>query len=273
MNQEQGRLIRFRKAKEAELARLRATPMPKPFIGGRPSMSRALMTGQGDIPAVMAEYKRASPSRGVICESVSVEDAVLAYARSGAGALSILTEEQYFLGNIDYLFRARKALDDSSKNALPLLRKDFLFDPLQIEATAATPASAFLLIVRQTPDSGELRSWRELGEKYGLEAVVEVFDLEDLELARKSGAHIIQVNARDLETFAVDRKACLELVREAGQRSGEIWIAASGMECHEHLVAARDAGFHAALVGTALMQDGALEQNLRSLLQSEAATR
>ncbi|MBU3831730.1 MAG: hypothetical protein H9993_03340, partial [Candidatus Desulfovibrio faecigallinarum] len=120
MNQEQGHLIRFRKAKEAELARLRATPMPKPFIGGRPSMSRALMTGQGDIPAVMAEYKRASPSRGVICESVSVEDAVLAYARSGAGALSILTEEQYFLGNIDYLFRARKALDDSSKNALPL---------------------------------------------------------------------------------------------------------------------------------------------------------
>ena len=185
----------------------------------------------------------------------------------------LLTEEQYFLGNIDYLFRARKALDDSSKNALPLLRKDFLFDPLQIEATAATPASAFLLIVRQTPDVQELRSLRELGEKYGLEAVVEVFDLEDLELARKSGAHIIQVNARDLETFAVDRKACLELVREAGQRSGEIWIAASGMECHEHLVAARDAGFHAALVGTALMQDGALEQNLRSLLQSEAATR
>ena len=155
MNQEQGRLIRFRKAKEAELARLRATPMPKPFIGGRPSMSRALMTGQGDIPAVMAEYKRASPSRGVICGSVSVEDAVLAYAAAGATALSILTEEQYFLGSIDYLFRARKALEESSNKALPLLRKDFLFDPLQIPADRGNGSNTSVgLFAHRAPDPG-----------------------------------------------------------------------------------------------------------------------
>ena len=86
MNQEQGHLIRFRKAKQAELARLRATPMPKPFTGARPSMSRALMTGQGKLPTLIAEYKRASPSRGVIREDMDAADAVRRYADGGAAA-------------------------------------------------------------------------------------------------------------------------------------------------------------------------------------------
>lgn len=268
MNQEQGtgkgRLTRFARAKGEELARLRKGPIPRPYEGTRPSLAAALLAGGPGPLAVMAEYKRASPSRGVICESVSVEDAVRAYRAGCASAISILTEEQYFRGKLDFLFRARNALGEES---LPLLRKDFLFDPLQIEATAATPASAFLLIVRQTPDAEDLRALRELGEGYGMEAVVEVFDMEDLELARTSGARIIQVNARDLETLAVDRAACLALAREAGPREGEVWIAASGMDSHEHLLAARDCGYHAALVGTALMRDGELERNLQGLLQ------
>lgn len=257
-----GKLARFRKAKEAELALLRSQPLPAPLPGPRPSFSAALHTGSP--LAVIAEYKRASPSKGVICESVSVEDAVQAYRAGGAAALSILTEEQYFKGELGFLGRACEAL---GAHALPLLRKDFLFDPLQVEATAATPASAFLLIVRQTPDVQELRELQACGRKYGLEAVVEVFDAEDLELARASNARIIQVNARDLETFRVDRQACLSLAAEAGIRQEETWIAASGMDSHEHLLAAARAGYHAALVGTALMQGGALESNLRKLLQ------
>ena len=273
--QGRGRLERFRVAKAPELAALaalkeRKTPLV-PYKGTRPGFARAL-TREGRTPlAVIAEFKQASPSQGPICTSLTVEDVVCAYAKNGASALSILTEEQYFAGHIDYLARARRALDAAGFASMPLLRKDFLFDPLQIEATAATPASAFLLIVRQTPDVQDLRALRELGERHGLEAVVEVFDAEDLELARLSEARIIQVNARDLETFAVDRQACLSLKTAAGQAQDEVWIAASGMDRHEHLCAARNAGYAAALVGTALMRNGTPGASLAALLQGAEA--
>ena len=269
-----GRLERFRKAKERELAALQQG-IPAPFDGRRPSFRDAISRdelgqgrawGDGEAPvAVIAEYKRASPSRGIICESVSVEDAVLAFAGGGASALSILTEEEYFQGSLDFLFRARTALDAAGFGDIPLLRKDFLFDERQVLATAATPASAFLLIVRQSPDAKLLRDLRETGEAFGMDAVVEVFDEEDLDMARASGARVIQVNARDLETFAVDRKACLALAEKCPPAHGEVWIAASGMEEAEHLEAARAAGYAAALVGTALMQGGRLEENLARL--------
>lgn len=256
--------------------------MPAPFRGERPSFLRALAEGRrrgtgAELPAVIAEYKRASPSRGEICSSVTVEDAVLAYAANGASALSILTEERYFRGCVDFLVRARAALDARGFRQVPLLRKDFLFDPLQVEATLATPASAFLLIVRQNPDARELRVLRELGERHGLEAVVEIFDGDELEIARSSGARIIQVNARNLETFAVDREACLTLgerhipASQGGDAPGEVWIAASGMDARAHLVDAARAGYTAALVGTALMEKGTPGPSLAALLGREAA--
>ena len=192
-------LERFREAKADEIRQLQ-----KAWKAGllaergeivRPDFFGALAWQQG-LPAVIAEYKRASPSRGRICDSLSVEDVALAYARSGASALSILTEERYFDGQIGYLDRAARVL---SERPLPILRKDFLFDPLQVYATAQTQASAILLIVRLTPDVRTLRTLRELAERLGLCAVVEVFDRQELALARESGARIIQVNARDLE--------------------------------------------------------------------------
>ena len=273
MNQDKARqdagMNRFVKAKQAELARLGTKEgAPRPRALERPSFARALKAGlsAGPLP-VIAEYKRASPSRGRICDAVSVTDAVSAYAGNGASALSILTEEQYFDGNLDYIDLARRTLDDQGFGAVPILRKDFLFDPLQIEATAQTRASAFLLIVRMLPDAASLRDLRLLGEKYGLEAVVEVFDGEDLERARLAGAEIIQVNARDLVTFKVERKLCLDLLEKAGKRENEAWIAASGMEEHAHLLEARAAGFDAALVGTALMRHGTPGPDLARLLK------
>ncbi len=259
---------RFAEAKQEELARLRtAEGAPKPAVMQRPSFFAALKSAsaKGPLP-VIAEYKRASPSRGRICDAVSVQDAVSAYAGHGASALSILTEERYFDGSLAFIDLARKTLDEQGFGNVPLLRKDFLFDPLQIEATAATRASAFLLIVRMLPDAAALRDLRILGEKYGLDAVVEVFDGEDLELARLAGARIVQVNARDLVTFRVERKLCLDLLHTAGKRPGEAWIAASGMEEHGHLLEAAAAGFDAALVGTALMRNGTPGRDLDKLL-------
>ena len=119
-----------------------------------------------------------------------------------------------------------------------------------------------------TPEgAARLRRLREQAESLGMQAVVEVCGKKDLVLARESGARIIQVNARDLDTLRVDRQACLELARQCPPERGEIWIAASGMDRREHLEEAARAGFSAALVGTALMQEGQPGAALRRLLR------
>lgn len=274
-------LERFRKAKEAEVEALRALEaqgaLPAVYEGQRPDFVAALTrqqhsgAGGGSPLAVVAEYKRASPSRGVICENLDVEDVARQYAAAGASAVSVLTEETFFRGRLEYLARAADpALYTGPR--VPLLRKDFIFDPLQVRATAATPASALLLIVRLTPDAATLRALREQAEAYGIQAVVEIFDVEDLRLARESGARIIQVNARDLESLAVDRDACLRLIQVCPPAKGELWIAASGMSSAEHLLAAASAGYHAVLVGSALMEGGTPGEALAALLGAAAKT-
>lgn len=269
-------LERFRKAKEAEVEALRALEaqgaLPAVYEDRRPDFAMALTRRAPGSPlAVVAEYKRASPSRGVICESLDVEDVARQYAAAGASAVSVLTEETFFRGRLEYL---ASAADPALYNGprTPLLRKDFIFDPLQVRATAATPASALLLIVRLTPDAAILRALREQAEGYGIQAVVEIFDAEDLRLARESGARIIQVNARDLESLAVDRDACLQLIQACPPANGELWIAASGMSSAEHLRAAASAGYHAALVGSALMEGGNPGEALAALLGATATT-
>lgn len=261
-------LERFVEAKRPEIKALESMSDEafRPWQGKRPSFSRALEEGGGGALAVVAEYKRASPSRGVICETLEPEDVALQYASSGAGAVSVLTEERYFHGSIDYLFRMAHAMEQAG-TTVPMLRKDFLFHPLQVAATLATPASALLLIVRLTPDARLLRDLREAAEAGGVEAVVEVFDERDVALARESGARIIQVNARDLASLRVDRGACLSLAESCPPKSGELWIAASGMSCRADLEAAASAGFHAALVGSALMEGGRPGEALQRMLR------
>lgn len=249
-------LERFLWAKADEVARLRQQErkgaLPVPFSGQRGDFIAALQRREAGVPlTVIAEFKQASPSRGPICRSLTVEEAARQYVAAGAGALSILTERRFFAGELDFLGRAAACCPGT-----PLLRKDFIFDPLQVRATAATPAAALLLIVALTPDAALLRRLREQTESLGMQAVVEVCGKKDLVLARESGARIIQVNARDLDTLRVDRQACLELARQCPPERGEIWIAASGMDRREHLEEAARAGFSAALVGTASCRKG-----------------
>lgn len=256
-------LERFRAAKRHEVDRLeqlaRRGELPAPFAGVRPGFRDALC---GEGLAVIAEYKRASPSCGIIDAHMTPEDVATAYGDNGAAAISVLTEEVHFRGDMSYLSRM-------TAPGRPLLRKDFIMDPLQVTATAATPASALLLIVRLTPDPVLLRDLREQAEAHGMDAVVEVFDTGDLDLARVSGARIIQVNARDLDTLKVSMTACLGMggLRDAA----ETWVAASGMSTPEHLEAAQCAGYDAALVGTALMQGGDPGAALRRLTRRSAA--
>ncbi|MBQ9407535.1 MAG: indole-3-glycerol-phosphate synthase [Desulfovibrio sp.] len=264
-------LERFRQAKLAEIESLRRAAdqgvLPPAYAGTRPDFTAALrVRHRGDLPSVIAEYKCASPSRGSICQTLQVEEVARQYAACGAAALSVLTEEQFFQGKLAYVERAVHAMDGPA-TALPVLRKDFLYDPLQILMTASTPASALLLIVRLSPQAAELRNLRELTEAYGMQAVVEIFDEKDLRLARESGARIIQVNARDLDSLVVNREACLALARKCPPEAGETWIAASGMSQGRHMRQVAEAGFHAALVGSALMQDGRPGEALAAMLR------
>ena len=256
-------------AKFAEIECLKAQEaagtLPACLTTQRPDFSAALRQSATGLLPVIAEYKRASPSRGLINDSLEPEEVAAQYQAAGAACISVLTEEEHFRGDLDYV-RRMAALPALART--PLLRKDFIFHPLQVRATAATAASALLLMVRLTPDAATLRSLRELTEQLGMEAVVEVFDRDELRLARASGARIIQVNARDLATLAVSREACLALAQaERGKDdTSELWIAASGVSTPSHLREAAAVGYDAALVGTALMAGGHPGTALRDLL-------
>ena len=171
--------------------------------------------------------------------------------------MSVLTEEEYFKGSLSFLHRASGA-------GLPLLRKDFILHPLQIEQTAATKASAVLLIARMV-DVGLLRELLAQSLSYGLEAVTEVFTQDDLNAARQAGATILQVNNRDLDTLRVNLDCSRSLVAEKGQN--EFWITASGIERPGQLEEMLALGFDAALVGSALMQNADPGSALRALLR------
>lgn len=263
----------LRVAKYDEIARLQVLAdddmLPEAQTAPRPDFRAALRRRAGHTLPVIAEYKRASPSRGVINDRLTPEEVAAQYTDAGAACVSVLTEESWFKGHMDFLHRMTGPCGHltGTGQGVPLLRKDFLFHPLQVLATAASPASALLLIVRLTPSVVVLRDLREQAEQYGMDAVVEIFDAHELDMARESGARIIQVNARDLSTMKVDRTACLQLgaQRHCGGRD-ELWVAASGLETPHHLRDAAEAGYDAALVGTALMRDNAPGAALRRLL-------
>ncbi len=251
-------LQRFIDAKQAELASLRQY-MPAASHAPRPDFYQTLMAPPRGALHLIAEYKQASPSEGIINKTRPVAKAAQAYQQGGASCMSVLTEEQYFLGHCEHLNQAAKTC------TMPLLRKDFLFDPLQIEQTFATPASALLLIVALTPSVAQLRELREMAESQGIHAIVEIFSQAELEIARESGAKIIQVNARNLETFKTDRAESLRLGQQRAPH--ECWIAASAMSEAAHLVAAQQAGYQAALIGTTLMRSENPSQSITTLLQ------
>jgi len=240
-------LEKFRKAKQPEIERLirleRIGGVPSKRLEPRPSFADALAGKHG---AVIAEYKRASPSKGEINLELTPESVAAAYAASGAAAISVLTEEVYFKGALNYL-------ETMSRFKTPLLRKDFILHPLQVLETASTAASALLLIVRMLPGDA-LRDLLELTRAQGLDAVVEAFDEADLDRAQETGASIIQINNRDLDKLTTDLGISERLIRK--KRPGEIWISASGIFTRDEVNHMAGLGFEAVLVGTSLMAGG-----------------
>jgi indole-3-glycerol phosphate synthase len=198
----------------------------------------------GDGLNVIAELKPASPSRGVIREPFDAPELAKSLAQAGAAALSVLTEGEFFHGSLKNLRQARKAV------AIPVLRKDFIFDPWQVWEARANDADSFLLIVAALED-GLLRELLALGREIGMEALVEVHTLAELERALAATARIIGVNNRDLKTMTVKVQTSLELIEQIPEEC--VAVSESGIRSHQDLLKLRAAGFDAFLVGEHLM--------------------
>jgi indole-3-glycerol phosphate synthase len=207
---------------------------------------------------VIAEFKRRSPSAGKIRSDLSATDVATRYERGGACAISVLTDEEYFGGSILDLAAIR------ASTALPLLRKDFIIDEIQIYEAASAGADAVLLIVAALDDGtlAKLRTTAE--EEFGLDALVEVHTSEELRRAVKTGARIIGVNNRDLRTFRNSLEASERLIAEAPR--DQIMISESGLQDGKSLCHLRALGFRGFLIGEALMRAPDPEAALRDFI-------
>ncbi|HEY2047624.1 MAG TPA: indole-3-glycerol phosphate synthase TrpC [Candidatus Udaeobacter sp.] len=215
----------------------------------------------GPIPArlkIIAEFKRRSPSAGTIRGDLSATDVAARYERGGACAISVLTDEPYFGGSILDLGAIR------ASTALPLLRKDFIIDEIQIYEAAAVGADAVLLIAAALDDAALARLRATAEDEFGLDAVVEVHTSEELHRAVMTGARIIGVNNRDLRTFRTSLKTSERLIAEAPR--DRIMISESGLKDADDLRHLQTLGFRGFLIGEALMRAADPEAALRELI-------
>jgi len=204
---------------------------------------RSALSGAGI--ALIAEYKRRSPSAGVIRAGTSVTDVVRTYEAGGASALSILTERAHFDGSLDDLARAREATE------LPILRKDFTVDEYQLFEARAWGADAVLLVVGALP-AARLRALNDAAQAISLDAIVEVHDDRELEVALEAGARLIGINNRNLEDFTVDVERTFELLERIPAACTV--VSESGIATRAHVARLDQAGVDAVLVGEALMR-------------------
>jgi len=211
---------------------------------------------------VIAELKRASPSRGILREDFRRDEMARSYEAAGASALSVLTEERFFLGSLADLEAARAAV------RLPVLRKDFIISDYQIYESVAAGADALLLIVAVLSDE-DLRNFLVLCRELRVAPLVEVHDHLELQRAAQAGATIIGVNNRDLKTLEVDLATSFRL--RAGIPADCIAVSESGIKTGEDLRRIAEAGFHAVLIGERFMTAADPGLALRQMLDGMRA--
>ena len=210
-------------------------------------------------PNIIAEFKRASPSKGTINEHVRPAEIARAYERGGAVAISVLTEEDYFRGSLDDVREVRGV------SRLPILRKDFIVDEYQIYETAAAGADALLLIVAALHDEELARLRRVTEEELGLDALVEVHTEDEMKRAQRAGATLIGVNNRNLQTFKVSLDVSERLARQAAPET--ILVSESGLNTGADLRRLQAVGYRGFLIGESLMRAGDPAKQLQTLIR------
>ena len=225
---------------------------------------RAALAGHAP-PAVIAELKRKSPSKGEIRPGFEPVAGALAYLEGDAACLSVLTDEPFFGGRLDYLLAVRNAVP------LPLLRKDFIVDPYQIDESRAAGADAILLIVSSLSDS-QLSEFMARAADLALECLVEVHDESELDRALAVGADLVGVNNRDLATFEVDLDTTVRLAAQVPQERDVLLVTESGVRSHGDVEYLAQAGARAFLVGESLMRQPNVSEALRALRGVDAVS-
>jgi indole-3-glycerol phosphate synthase len=215
----------------------------------------AALTGR--TPAVIAEIKKASPSKGILATEFDPASLARLYQQGGAAALSVLTDERHFQGSLSDLESARAAV------GIPILRKDFTIDAYHVHQAAAHGADAILLIAAILSER-QMRDFRELAEHYRMAALVEVHDEEELKPAIASGAHMIGVNNRNLHSFEVSLETSLDLADKIP--AGVVRVTESGIHSLADVQRLSTVGYQAFLVGEHLMKSGDPAGAIRALL-------
>jgi len=242
-------LTRILETKAGEVSELRKQEPERRYhevCGDLPSPRdfRSAITSMDGGINLIAEVKKASPSRGVLVEDFRPLEIAERYAAVGASAFSVLTDRHYFQGSPEYLRAITQAF------SIPVLRKEFIIDESQIYETRLMGADAALLIVAAL-EPLQLRDYLQLFLELGLHALVEVHDRRELDIAIGQGSNIVGVNNRDLRDFTVDLMTSVNLRREFPD--GVLAVAESGMKCSDDIMLMRDAGFDAVLIGEGLL--------------------
>ncbi len=245
--------------KEEVAQRKQSLPLAclKESIAQRPAPLDFALSLSGNHTRLIAEVKRASPSRGVLCPDFNPVKLAKSYAQGGAAAISVLTEANHFQGSLDYLAAIR------DKVSLPLLRKDFIFDPYQVYESRACGADALLLIVAILSQQ-QLEELISLSHRLGLSCLVEVHNEAEVERALLSQAQIIGINNRDLSTFATDISATGRLRPLIPQP--RIVVSESGIKHRRDVEKLRKWGVNAVLVGEALVTADDIRAKVRELI-------
>jgi len=219
--------------------------------------ARALACDTGTKNRIIAEIKKASPSKGVIRHIFDPVVTAREYEHAGATAISVLTEERFFQGSLSYLRQVK------TECGLPVLRKDFIIDPYQVYEARAFGADALLLIVAAL-DAGLLRELLALSDSLQLDALVEVHTRDELTIAIDTGARIIGINNRDLRTFTTDIATTIALCPAIPD--DRIVVSESGINTADDIRRLKDAGVDAFLIGEALMREPSPGVKLKELI-------
>lgn len=249
-------IFALKRARVEQAKREAETRNPESEIQSRPPyLLREALQNQEKIN-VIAEIKRASPSKGIINDSIDVAETARNYKLGGACAISVLTEEDRFKGSLEDLKTARSVVD------IPILRKDFVFDEFQIQEAKDSGADVILLIVAMLDDENLAKLYR-FADSLGLDVLVEVHTLEELERAKKLDAKIIGVNNRDLHSFKVSLDISRELIKHAPKDA--FLICESGLSTKGEILEMKHLGFSGFLIGETLMRSGDAAEELKKL--------
>ncbi len=206
---------------------------------------------------LIAEIKKASPSKGILRGDFNPVKIAITYQANGASAISVLTDERFFEGRLEYITKVRGNV------SIPILRKDFFIDEYQIYETVASGAEAILLIP-EILSMAEMTKFYNLATELGLECLVEVHNEEDIEKALAIGASIIGINNRDLHTFKVDIGVTQRLIRLIPQN--KVIVSESGIKSYEDIMFLKSLGINAVLVGEAFMEADDIAAKMREMM-------